>query len=89
MTAAKRRPVDNVTGRTYLERGRPVKVLVRWGDIKGAADDEVNVGTIELHVRSKPFGPKNVLIEREDGTRVIRPFRGLRTVKKEGDGEAA
>lgn len=47
------------------------------------------MGTIELHVRSKPFGPKNVLIEREDGTRVIRPFRGLRTVKKEGDGEAA
>jgi acetyl esterase len=23
-------------------------------------------------------GPRNVLIEREDGSRVVRPFRGLR-----------
>jgi acetyl esterase len=23
-------------------------------------------------------GPRNVLVQREDGTRVIRPFRGLR-----------
>jgi len=23
-------------------------------------------------------GPRNVLIERSDGTRVVRPFRGLR-----------
>ena len=23
-------------------------------------------------------GPRNVLIERDDGTRVVRPFRGLR-----------
>jgi len=26
----------------------------------------------------KGGGPRNVLIQREDGTRVIRPFRGLR-----------
>jgi acetyl esterase len=44
------------TGRTYLERGQPVRVVVRWD---GA-------------------GPRNVLIERADGTRVVRPFRGLR-----------
>jgi len=43
-------------GRSYLERGRPVTVLVGW--------------------RGK--GPRNVLIQREDGTRVVRPFRGLR-----------
>jgi hypothetical protein len=43
-------------GRTYLERGRPVVVLARWG---GA-------------------GPRNVLIRREDGSHVVRPFRGLR-----------
>jgi acetyl esterase len=45
-----------VIGRTYLERGKPVIVLIRW------------VGK----------GPRNVLIERADGTRVVRPFRGLR-----------
>jgi hypothetical protein len=44
-------------GRTYLERGRPVTVLIRWG---------------------KGGGPRNVLIQREDGSRVVRPFRGLR-----------
>jgi len=42
--------------RTYLERGRPVVVLVRW-DGKG---------------------PRNVLVRREDGRLVVRPFRGLR-----------
>lgn len=44
-------------GRTYLERGDPVVVLVRWGP---------------------GGGPRNVLIERADGTKVVRPFRGLR-----------
>jgi hypothetical protein len=45
-----------MVGRTYLERGRPVVVLVRWnGD-----------------------GPWNVLVRREDGFLVVRPFRGLR-----------
>lgn len=44
-------------GKTYLERGKSVVILVRWG---------------------KGGGPRNVLIEREDGTRVVRPFRGLR-----------
>ena len=26
-------------------------------------------------------GPRNVLIQRADGTRVVRPFRGLRRVR--------
>lgn len=43
-------------GRTYLERGRPVVVVARWGG----------------------NGPRNVLVRREDGTLVVRPFRGLR-----------
>jgi acetyl esterase len=30
-------------------------------------------------------GPRNVLIQRQDGSRVVRPFRGLRRVKGEGD----
>jgi acetyl esterase len=28
-------------------------------------------------------GPRNVLIEREDGSRVVRPFRGLRRAVEE------
>ena len=49
-------------GRTYLERGQPVIVLVRWG---------------------KGGGPRNVLILRQDGSQVVRPFRGLRVAKTE------
>jgi acetyl esterase len=45
-------------GRTYLEHGRPVVVLLRGSWRTGA--------------------PRNVLIRREDGTCVVRPFRGLR-----------
>jgi len=49
-----------VVGRTYLERGRPVVVLVRWA-------------------KDAPRGaPRNVLVRRDDGTLVVRPFRGLR-----------
>jgi acetyl esterase len=47
-------------GRTYLERGRPVVVMTRWGP---------------------GGGPRNVLIRREGGQLVIRPFRGLRRPK--------
>jgi hypothetical protein len=50
-----------IEGRTYLERGRPVTVLVQWR-------------------RGRPAGPRNVLIAREDGSQVVRPFRGLRKV---------
>ncbi len=53
-----------IEGRTYLERGRPVTVLVQW-----------RLG--------RPAGPRNVLILREDGSQVVRPFRGLR--KAPGD----
>jgi acetyl esterase len=40
----------------YLERGRPIVVLVRWSG----------------------RGPRNVLVRRESGELVVRPFRGLR-----------
>ncbi|GII65634.1 hypothetical protein Skr01_57190 [Sphaerisporangium krabiense] len=46
-----------IVGRTYLERGEPVTVLIQWGP---------------------GGGPRNVLIRRADGTKVVRPFRGLR-----------
>jgi acetyl esterase len=28
-------------------------------------------------------GPRNVLVQRQDGSRVVRPFRGLRNIHKE------
>lgn len=31
-------------------------------------------------------GPRNVLVEYEDGWQVIRPFRGLRVLPKESSG---
>jgi acetyl esterase len=46
-------------GKTYLEKGKPVMVLIRWNG----------------------KDPRNVLIQREDGSRVVRPFRGLRRAK--------
>lgn len=49
-----------ILGRRYLEKGRPVTVLKKWGP---------------------GGGPRNVLIEREDGTKVVRPFRGLRRIE--------
>ena len=51
-----------VVGATYLERGRPVTVLVQWRSGRGGG----------------PTGPRNVLIRRADGELVVRPFRGLR-----------
>lgn len=46
----------SIVGTTYLERGEPVVVLVRWNG----------------------KGPRNVLIRRANGVKVVRPFRGLR-----------
>jgi hypothetical protein len=34
----------------------------------------------------KGGGPRNVLIQREDGAKVVRPFRGLRKIKDPGAG---
>ena len=33
---------------------------------------------VTVRARWSGGGPRNVLIERADGTRVVRPFRGLR-----------
>jgi hypothetical protein len=65
--AKTRVPSRDLVGKTYLERGRPVVVLVRWG---------------------RGGGPRNVLVERENGERVVRPFRGLRKLPERSlDGE--
>lgn len=56
-----KRPRRGLVGKTYLEGGKPVVILVQWG---------------------KGGGPRNVLIRRQDGTEVVRPFRGLSKVPK-------
>lgn len=61
-----------MTGRVYLEAGRPVRLLV-WPN-----QARRDLPAPLPHVRLRPYPPRNVLIEREDGTRVVRPFRGLR-----------
>jgi hypothetical protein len=63
----------SMIGRVYLERSRPVTVLARWAVTHPPASDAVT------WLRSpKASAPRNVLIEREDGSRTVRPFRGLR-----------
>jgi hypothetical protein len=59
-------------GQTYLERGRPVVALTRWRSAPVPADDPY------FPLRPPTGTPRNVLIRREDGTLVVRPFRGLR-----------
>jgi acetyl esterase len=61
-----------ITGTTYLEHGRPVVVLAQWSRSPVAA------GPVLWLRPPKAAGPRNVLIERGDGSRVVRPFRGLR-----------
>lgn len=63
-----------IAGRTYLERGRPVTVLIGWGPGRGDPD-------ITARIFADPpqrHGPRNVLIRRADGTTTVRGFRGLR-----------
>lgn len=63
-------------GRTYLEAGSPVRVLIRWG--KTGAGPSAPIGPLNDCSWCRRGAPRNVLIERQDGSRVVRPFRGLR-----------
>jgi acetyl esterase len=67
--------MSGVVGRTYLERGEPVTVLVGWAQLRKS--ERLDLPGMEW---MSPWTPRNVLIERADGTRVVRPFRGLRKV---------
>jgi hypothetical protein len=67
---------DSVTGRTYYENGQPVVVLVRWGG--QISQNEPATGFIDAAAIRIRTGPRNVLVQRADGTKVVRPFRGLR-----------
>jgi acetyl esterase len=57
-----------MVGKTYYERGEPVVIRAQWKL------------TAIVNGR-KAGGPRNVLIERKDGSQVVRPFRGLRKCK--------
>lgn len=54
----------SIVGRTYLLAGEPVTILIQWGLKKDGYPPN--------------SCPKNVMIEFADGSRTIRPFRGLR-----------
>lgn len=72
-----------ITGSTYLERGVPVTVLVAWN---GKSNPDLPALQARLPLlRLKAHGPRNVLIQRPDGSMDVRGFRGLR---KPQDGAA-
>jgi hypothetical protein len=71
-----------ITGSTYLENGVPVVVLCQWNGRHPPAPP-VPAGWIwDLPlIAARQCGPRTVLVRRPDGSRVIRPFRGLRAVR--------
>lgn len=70
-------PLQDLQTRRYWEhrgpkRWVPVVVRVRYGP--GGGDRSVDLP----YVTTGPVAPRNVLVEREDGTVVVRPVRVLR-----------
>jgi hypothetical protein len=61
-------------GRVYLENGQPVHLPI-WPNEKWK-DPPPSRWPMPLITSRR--GPRNVLIQRADGSRVVRPFRGLR-----------
>ena len=72
-------------GRTYLERGQPVVVLKRWRHAVG----RLHYASLQFARVEPSVAPRNVLIQRADGERVVRPFRGLRKIQDTGGKDAA
>jgi hypothetical protein len=62
-----------MVGRTYWERSRPVLVLARWATPPADAP-----AACTWHRPPRRTGPRTVLVQRADGSLVVRPFRGLR-----------
>lgn len=65
-----------IAGTTYLDRGEPVLVEVAWRTVRRSDPPP----PLPLLNRAPAGGPRNVLVRRPDGTRQVRPFRGLRRV---------
>ncbi|MDQ1022442.1 hypothetical protein QF035_000024 [Streptomyces umbrinus] len=68
--------MSGMTGRVYLERGRPVTVVTPY-----CARRAPELTGDWLHFqwpgRRPAAGPRNVAIRRADGSTTVRPFRGL------------
>ncbi|MCW8102695.1 hypothetical protein [Streptomyces tauricus] len=65
-----------MTGRIYLERGQPVTVTIPYCARRPPALTYSWLH-FDWHGRRPAAGPRNVAIRRADGSRVVRPFRGL------------
>jgi hypothetical protein len=64
-------------GRTYLLRGQPVTVVARWRHpVPGELPAPPRGVALDLAPTGGP--PRNVLLQRADGSLLVRPFRGLR-----------
>jgi hypothetical protein len=74
--------LPGMVGRIYLEGGKQVTVLARWS---GRGRPAEAPGVTPAVIWRPPRGgakykqaPRNVEIQRADGSHVVRPFRGLR-----------
>jgi acetyl esterase len=68
--------MSGMTGRVYLERGRPVTVIIPYC-ARRAPDITGSWLHFQWPGRRPTAGPRNVAVLRADGSTVVRPFRGL------------
>ncbi len=68
-------------GRTYLEHGEPVTIVAAYALPSKARPLPACPDWLVWH-RPPRSAPHNVLIQRADGTRLVRSFRGLRRHKE-------
>jgi hypothetical protein len=64
-----------ITGSRYVLRGQPVTATCAFNARRNP--DLPRLRALMPLVRLKAHGPRNVEIEFPDGTRQVRPFRGL------------
>lgn len=70
---------DGMTGRSYTLGPDTATVIARWVTPSPCS------GGVTWHRPPKRGAPRNVLLERPDGSRTVRPFRGCRSIKGEND----
>lgn len=63
--------------RQYQLRGKTLRLIVLGGASKTASTLLTTAGGRKTRLT---YSPRNALFEREDGTRVVRPFRGVRRI---------
>lgn len=76
-------PGERVIGRVYMLRGEPVIVLIRWKHVSPGECWRPD-GNGGFKWGRGRHAPRNVLIERMDGSLIVRPFRGLRRLRLGG-----